>query len=122
MKERVLVIDDEPDVRLVVQLLLVRLGYEVASAGDGLEGLRLFEEFHPALVITDLFMPRCEGIETIRAIRDQGHPATVIAMSGAGTSINFLQHALELGADAAIAKPFGLKELSDTIAKALPQS
>lgn len=122
MTNRALVIDDSPDVCLVVETLLGRLGYKTTSASDGVEGLRLFSQLRPALVITDLFMPHGDGIETIKEIRRHDRHVPIIAMSGAATTMNFLQIALKLGADAAIAKPFSLKELSDTIARSTPQA
>jgi DNA-binding response OmpR family regulator len=115
-----LVIDDQPDVRLAIKLMLERLGYLTLAACDGEEGLRLFDQYRPVLVITDLLMPRREGIETIRAFRGHGHRATVIAVSGGMAARDSLPFALKLGADYAIAKPFGFGELSGVLASLFP--
>ena len=115
-----LVIDDEPDVRFAVKLMLERLGYTTLAACDGEEGLTLFDQYRPVLVITDLLMPRCEGTETIRAFRGHGHKATVIAISGGMAARDFLPFALKLGADYAIAKPFGFGDLSRVLTRLFP--
>jgi DNA-binding response OmpR family regulator len=108
MSQRILVIDDDEAVRLTVQLLLERQGYEIGCATNGEEGLDMIEAFKPDLVITDIIMPMKEGIETIREIR-RLHPAVkIVAMSGGGrlTSVSVLELASKFGADDVVHKPF----------------
>jgi len=119
-RDMALVIDDKPDVRFAIKLMLERLGYTTLAACDGEEGLRLFDQYRLVLMITDLLMPRRESIETIRAFRDHGHRATVVAISGGMAARDFLAFALKMGADYAIAKPFGFGELSRVLTRLFP--
>jgi len=117
----VLVIDDDQQIRRMVVRVLARDNHEVIEAGDGQEGLRLFNARRPALVITDILMPEKEGIETIREIRAVAPRVPILAMSGGGTSktMVFLDSAKALGADAALSKPFRADELIDAVNKLL---
>jgi DNA-binding response OmpR family regulator len=85
----------------------------VLEAGDGEAGLALFDETRAALVITDIFMPEREGLETIMAIRARDARVPVIAMSGGGGASGFdpLEMAAGLRADCVLAKPFPVDEL-----------
>jgi two-component system, chemotaxis family, chemotaxis protein CheY len=105
----ILVIDDVAQMRDLVRRMLERAKHTVIEAEDGERGLAVFEEQHPAIVITDLLMPKKEGIETIQQIRRLRPDAKIIAMSGSddvrGRSL-YLDAAQRLGADAVLAKPF----------------
>ena len=105
---RVLIIDDEPHILLMVKKMLERAGYEVDLASNGSEGLRLFESIQPDLVITDIIMPEKEGLETIREMRRQSKDLKIIAMSGGGkiSADNYLETARIFGAARLIEKPF----------------
>lgn len=117
MMKKILVIDDDAAVRESLSDCLAMDGFEVLSAPNGREGLRICEESSPDVVLTDIVMPDMDGIEVVQALRDL-HPACkVIAMSGGwrlGTS-DFLRIAKSLGADATLAKPFDLDVLAATI-------
>jgi two-component system, chemotaxis family, chemotaxis protein CheY len=118
----VLVIDDDAPLRRMVRRILTEASHEVAEAEDGEAGLALLRKEQPALVLTDLVMPKKEGIETIREIRRTSPETRVIAMSGSdfGPSATLYLHAAEkLGADAVLAKPFRADELLQTIARVL---
>jgi CheY-like chemotaxis protein len=121
MAHTVLVIDDDPDVRFFVETALRRLGLSVVCACDGLEGIRRYHQIAPDLVITDIFMPNQEGLETIRAIRGHNAAAKIVAMSGRSrmSDADALQIAMKLGADKALAKPFGLEELRASVSSCL---
>jgi CheY-like chemotaxis protein len=109
----VLVIDDASIMRDLVRRMLDRTNHLVIEAEDGAAGLTAFSRHSPDLVITDLFMPNKEGIETIRDIRRKQANTKIIAMSG-GTSHHadeYLAAAKELGADAILPKPFGRRDL-----------
>ena len=69
MSEHVLVVDDEPQITRVLRTVLTSHGYQVRTAGEGEAGLMNFAEWHPELVITDLFMPHMDGLELCRRIR-----------------------------------------------------
>ena len=111
--ERILVIDDEPHILLMVKKMLERAGYEVDLASNGSEGLRLFNKLRPALVITDIIMPEKEGLETIREMKRISSDLKIIAMSGGGkiSADNYLETAKIFGASRLIEKPFSQKQL-----------
>ena len=118
---RILVIDDEAQVRSVIEIVLTREGHAVRCANNGKSGLAAFEEDKPELVITDIIMPEKEGIETIRAIRALDSEIPIIAISGGGRAANFdfLPLAARFGATATLAKPFGAQALNESVRKAL---
>ena len=118
---RVLVIDDDEHMRRALCEVLSRAGYEAIDAADGRAGLKRNRE-HPAdVVITDIFMPEKEGIETILAIRHEFPEARIIAISGGGESSRFsyLSYARELGATRTLAKPFSPSQLLGVIEELL---
>jgi DNA-binding response OmpR family regulator len=109
----VLVIDDEPAMRNMIERIARTEGHEVVAACDGNEGLALCVARRPDIVITDIIMPDREGIETIREMR-RAHPSVrIIAVSGAPTlnGVSFLELAKKAGADAGVQKPFRAAEL-----------
>ena len=114
----ILVIDDASTMRALVRRMLEGASHSVIEAGDGEAGMALFYQLHPALVLTDLLMPKKEGIETIREIRRSSSPGTkIIAMSGSteqGGKL-YLGAARKLGADAVLAKPFQPSELIEVV-------
>jgi CheY-like chemotaxis protein len=113
----ILVIDDRATMRDLVRRMLERAGHVVLDAEDGDAGLAAFERCRPDLVITDLIMPKKEGIETIRHIKRSRPGTKVIAMSG-GDDVN-LHAARRLGADATLAKPFEAVALLDVVTRLL---
>ena len=114
---RVLVIDDNPDMCFALKGLLGHLGYEVETAGDGSQGLALQRVRPVAVVITDIFMPGKEGMETIAAFKAQWPGVRVIAMSGGGDVArgSYLDVARHVGADAVLQKPFSLETLKQAL-------
>ncbi|MGD0447599.1 MAG: response regulator transcription factor [Candidatus Dormibacteria bacterium] len=106
---RILVVDDEPAITDFIALGLHHEGYEVATAGDGHQGLRAVDEFKPDLVILDVMMPRLDGFELCRAIA--GEPRRGIIILSARDEITDRIHGLELGADDYLVKPFEFGEL-----------
>jgi two-component system, chemotaxis family, chemotaxis protein CheY len=113
----ILVIDDTATMRQLVRRMLERAMHTVLEAEDGEAGLTVLERQGPALVITDLIMPKMEGIETIQQIKRTRPGTKIIAMSGSD-ELN-LDAAKKLGADAALAKPFGATVLLDTVDRLL---
>jgi two-component system, chemotaxis family, chemotaxis protein CheY len=109
----ILVIDDDPDVRETVRRTLESRGHTVELASDGSLGIASLAQHTPDLVITDIFMPRRDGIETLRELRKAFPKLKVIAMSGGSSSglINLLEDMELLGANQTIPKPFTPKEL-----------
>jgi len=114
---KILVIDDDKNIRSLLRDFLERDGYEVMEAENGKVGLKLFRENGADLVITDLIMPEKEGMETIRELRRDFSDVKIIAISGGGTigPETYLQMARKMGADRVFEKPFNLKEMSEAI-------
>jgi len=114
---RILVIDDEASIRTMLQQILERSGHEVAVATQRAEGLTLFQEHPVDLVITDIFMPEKEGIETILELRYQSSHTKIIAISGGGRAgnLDFLATAKNFGAHHTLAKPFERQEVLDPV-------
>jgi CheY-like chemotaxis protein len=110
---KVLVIDDDAAVRRIVSKMLARAGHETREAADGAEGMRALLRERFELVITDLFMPGQEGIETIGRIREIDTEIPIIAISGSSQDDHFspLGDAKVLGADRAVEKPFTVEQL-----------
>jgi len=114
---RVLVIDDDADTRLTIEWLLKSEGFEVFTAADGAEGLARLRERPADLVITDLFMPEKDGVETIMELRSR-YPATpVLVVSGSASSRleNVMVAARELGVTRYLRKPCEPRELVDAV-------
>ncbi len=109
MPTRILVIDDEPQITRVLRTALSAQGMDVRTANDPVEGLRLFHEWSPDLVVTDLMMPEMTGVEVCRAIRaTSSTPVLVLSVRDHERS---KIEALDAGADDYVTKPFGIQEL-----------
>jgi DNA-binding response OmpR family regulator len=118
---RILVIDDDEQIRRLLRIALNRRGFDVVEANDGLSALRLLASTPVDLVITDVVMPRMEGLETIRHLRAAGQ-TRIIAMSGGGGGIGYLDYlefAEKLGASATFAKPFAPTEIVHAVEQLL---
>ena len=114
---RILVVDDEAAVRLMVIHALELDGHQIEQAADGNEALARFPVFRPQIVVTDILMPNKEGIETMVELRKLDKAVKIVAMSGGGRTRNlsFLDLARKFGADSVINKPFGLDQIRDTV-------
>ena len=109
----ILVIDDNPQMRLLMRRMLTAAGHAVVEAADGHEGVTQFQTRPFEVVISDILMPRKEGIETIKELRALAPTLWIIATSGGGANGNmmFLDFAKALGADIAVPKPFRADQL-----------
>jgi DNA-binding response OmpR family regulator len=105
----ILIVDDEPIVREVLERYLRREGFEVATAADGREALDSFEATHPDLIVLDLMLPKIDGLEVFRRIREDNGTA-VIMLTARGQATDRVV-GLELGADDYVAKPFSPREI-----------
>ena len=109
MPGRILVIDDEPQITRALRAALSAQAFDVRTANDPEEGLVVFREWAPDLVITDLMMPGVSGVEVCRAVRSQGStPVLVLSVREHERS---KVEALDAGADDYVTKPFGIQEL-----------
>ncbi|MEO5831827.1 MAG: response regulator transcription factor [Nakamurella sp.] len=106
---RVLVVDDEPQLRRALQISLRARGFEVLLAADGTEALHLFRTTQPEIVILDIGLPDLDGLEVLAAIRRQS-TVPVIMLSARVDSADKVD-ALDAGADDYVTKPFGMDEL-----------
>lgn len=103
----VVVIDDDEQVRRVVERLLVRQGHDVIAAKDGHDALRRASHCVPDLIITDIYMPECDGLEVISLLRKTRSTVPIIAMSaGQLQGLDVLGVATRLGAQVQLPKPF----------------
>ena len=118
MPRKILILDDEAEIRAELAEYLVRKGYEVEEAGDGIEGLRKFEAAPADLVITDIKMPRLDGYEVIRRVRQIDPDLPNIAITG-HFSPGDLSTAKDAGATVTMKKPLGLRELAAELKRLL---
>jgi DNA-binding NtrC family response regulator len=118
MKHKILVIDDDPSLRRVLEYNLEEDGYEVTVSASGSEGLQAFDELGPALVITDLKMPGIDGFQVLREIKERS-PETLVMIITAFGAVETAVEAMKLGAYDYITKPFNRDELKLVVRKAL---
>ncbi len=119
---RILVIDDDDQVRSMLRQTLQKDGHEVIEAPDGKAGLRLFQQSAPDLVITDIIMPEIGGIDTILALRAESPNVKIIAISGGGPgreSEVCLDFAQRIGALKTLEKPIRQQDLLSAVRTAL---
>ena len=111
--ESILIIDDEPQIRSMIRLILERSGYTVIEASDGIEGIRRFREKPADLIITDLIMPNKDGIGMIIELKKEFPDVKIVAMSGGGLNRpeGYLRGAQKLGAACTLSKPINRQEL-----------
>src|SRR6476661_7264668 len=117
---RVLVVDDEPQITRVLKTVLSSQGYQVRTASEGESALSSLDEWRPELVITDLYMPRMNGIELCKRIRAVSS-VPIIVLSVKGEERTKVE-ALDCGADDYVTKPFGADELLARVRAALRRS
>lgn len=113
----ILLIDDDDLVQSTLHRILLQAGHEVTVTNNGAVGLQKFLERTPDLVITDIFMPEQEGLETILKIRKVSGTVPIIAMSGLENmaNLNLFGAAEAFGATRVLQKPFGAQKLWDAI-------
>jgi len=119
---KILIIDDEPYILLMLKKMLERAGYEVDLASNGREGMTVFEKDSADLVITDIIMPDKEGLELILEMKKQRPELKIIAMSGGGriSPESYLECARHFGAEKVFQKPFRQKEIVSAVKELLP--
>lgn len=119
---RILLVDDEPGIRTAYGTVLRENGYDVEVACDGRQALRMLGKSPVDLVICDIVMPDCDGLETLTVMRRRFPGVAMISISGGGTiaARDYLDMAMRLGAQATLAKPFSALELLTTISELGP--
>jgi CheY-like chemotaxis protein len=121
---RILIIDDDPQIQVMLRQMLGREGYEIEIASNGQEGIKLCSQKQIDLVITDIFMPEKEGLETISDLKRDYPTIPIIAMSGGSKMVGrpkqWLYLATKLGARS-LEKPIKKEDLLNTIRGILSQ-
>jgi len=107
---KILIVEDEPDMVLGLKDNFEFEGYEVVTAGDGQTGLERARAQKPDLVILDIMLPRLSGLEVCKTLRGEGFDAPIIMLTARGQEIDKVV-GLELGADDYVTKPFSIREL-----------
>jgi len=121
-KNKILVIDDEPQIVRALELLMQREGFEVRSAHDGVEALQAIAESPPDLILLDLMMPRMDGFELCQRIRATAEwkNMIIIILTAKGREIE-REKGIALGADHYVTKPFSTREIVQLIKSALAE-
>lgn len=113
---KVLYVEDEQTTRDTIELVLRRLGYEVAVAGDGEAGFRLYKSFKPDLIISDIQMPVMDGLQLLKKVRKED-PYVLFVMASSLDASSFTLEALRLRANDYLVKPLNFKELGTMLGK-----
>lgn len=110
---RIAVVDDDPDVRAFISVILSEDGHEVVTADDGLSAQTLISKTPPDLMVLDILMPNRDGLATILELRREGRGFPILAMSAGGMmdSGYLLKTARTFGADETLFKPFSPEQL-----------
>ncbi|HAM10020.1 MAG: hypothetical protein A2X05_07940 [Bacteroidetes bacterium GWE2_41_25] len=118
---RILIIDDETAISVMLKRMIEKAGHETRIAVNGVEGIQLFDNFSPDLLITDIVMPEKEGLELIFELRRKNPELKIIAISGGGRFQyeGYLSSAKHLGANMVFQKPLDLKALMSGISDLL---
>jgi DNA-binding response OmpR family regulator len=120
MTTRVLIADDEPNIVVSLEFLMRRSGYEIRTAANGDEALKLAEEFRPHLMLLDVMMPVRNGYEVCQAVRDNPglKGMKIVLLTAKGREVEVTK-GLAIGADAYVTKPFATRELLETVQRLL---
>jgi CheY-like chemotaxis protein len=118
---KILVIDDEPSILIMIKKMLEREGHVIDIAANGREGIELFEMNRHDLIITDIIMPQKEGLEIILELRKKHPKLKIVAISGGGRigPEGYLPSAKLFGADLVFQKPLIKNEFIEAISKLL---
>jgi len=121
MLKKILLVDDEKSIRKMLRTVLGDDKYSFAEASNGLEALAIMETQSIDLILTDVIMPDCDGIELVMSVRKKLPDIKVIVMSGGGRvrADHYLNLAEKLGAARVFEKPFNTAELRDTVSELL---
>ena len=116
MGKKILAVDDEPNILMSLEFILEMEGYEVHTARDGEEALEVAERVRPDLILLDVNMPRKDGYEVCRIIRERVNMTgtKVIMLTAKGQTLE-KKKGLEVGADDYVTKPFGAEDLLEKI-------
>lgn len=109
-KTKVLLVEDEPTLAMIISDTLEAQGFEIRTAGDGEEGLRLVQAAKPDVVVADVMMPRMDGFEMVRRMRQTDRLTPVLFLT-ARSAVSDVVEGFKTGGDDYLRKPFGMQEL-----------
>ena len=121
MKRRILVVDDEPEIRDLLRDSLTRAGYEVLDAPDGKQAIEMLRKQTFDVVISDILMPEKDGLEVIMYLQRESPMTKCIAISAPSNRV-FLQSAQLLGATRVVEKPFSVGDIETALREVLEPS
>lgn len=110
MKARILIAEDDANIRLGLIATLESEGHEVVAAGDGAQALKLYPQNRYDLIVLDVMMPRMSGYDVCRELRSSGAQTPILFLTAKGEEVDKVV-GLKLGADDYMVKPFGVREL-----------
>ena len=105
MPSKILLVEDNPDTCEYLSLLLKVRGYEVRTASDGVEALKVMDTFSPDLIVSDIMMPRLDGIQLVQTLRNSPKYAKIPIITISAYGSGNLDEALKVGANKALRKP-----------------
>jgi DNA-binding NtrC family response regulator len=111
MKQHILVVDDEPPIRELLATYFKKHGYEVTTAGDAAETLRLADEVPLHLVVLDVLLPDSDGLEVLEKLKSAHPNLPIIIMTGIGFDEELLQESIQKGASGYVSKSLPLEQL-----------
>src|SRR5499426_83330 len=118
-KTKVLIVDDEPAIREVLEMILQEWGYDVRLASDGAEAKQLVESYDPEVVISDVVMPQLSGLDLLRCLK-AGNPSRPVILVTAHASIDLAVESMKQGAQDFITKPMDYPKLRAILNAAEP--
>lgn len=114
MAKKVLIVDDQFGIRVLLQEVLLQEGYQVFQAANGPAALEIVKQESPDLILLDMKIPGMDGLEILRNLRKMGAECKVIMMTAYG-ELDLIQEAMEMGALAHFTKPFDIDELRQAV-------
>jgi two-component system, response regulator, stage 0 sporulation protein F len=121
MKEKILVVDDQFGIRILLNEVLQKEGYDTYQAANGLQALEVLNDHVPDLVLLDMKIPGMDGIEILKRMKVLRPDIKVIIMTAYG-ELDMIQEAMDLGAITHFAKPFDIDDIRKAVAKHLKTS
>jgi two-component system response regulator (stage 0 sporulation protein F) len=119
LKEKILIVDDQYGIRILLNEVFQKEGYQTFHAANGFQALEIVEKHSPDLVLLDMKIPGMDGIEILKRMKVIDQDIRVIIMTAYG-ELDMIQEAKDLGALTHFAKPFDIDEIREAVKKYLP--
>jgi two-component system, response regulator, stage 0 sporulation protein F len=119
MSEKILIVDDQYGIRILLNEVFQKEGYQTFQAANGVQALEIVEKHSPDIVLLDMKIPGMDGIEILKRMKAIDPDIRVIIMTAYG-ELDMIQKAKDLGAITHFAKPFDIDEIRDAVKKYLP--